>query len=97
MAKYRKRPVVVEAIQWLGDNTAEVNGFIEGKKQFKYQDFDKLTIYAEQDIFSVFLGDFIVKRVNGCYETLSQTDFYTEYEEILIPIKAGTVELNINA
>lgn len=30
MAKYRKKPVVIEAIQWTGENTFEVTAFIEG-------------------------------------------------------------------
>lgn len=30
MPKYRKRPLVVDAIQWTGDNKAEVLDFVEG-------------------------------------------------------------------
>ena len=31
MAQFRKKPVVIEAVQWTGDNTFAVVSFIEGK------------------------------------------------------------------
>ena len=30
MTKYRKKPVVIDAIQWTGDNYAEIFEFTEG-------------------------------------------------------------------
>jgi len=30
MSKYRKKPVVIEAMQWTGENTYEVQTFIDG-------------------------------------------------------------------
>lgn len=34
MKKYRKKPVVIEAVQWNGDNLAEVTAFLELKSEF---------------------------------------------------------------
>jgi hypothetical protein len=32
MPKFRKKPVVIEAMQWTGQNTYAVTAFIEGEK-----------------------------------------------------------------
>lgn len=36
MAKYRKKPVVIEAIQWTGSNEEEIKNFAGISAKFKY-------------------------------------------------------------
>lgn len=37
MAKYRKRPVVVEAVQWNGNNLMEIVSFMRGLSQIGFR------------------------------------------------------------
>lgn len=56
--KYRKKPVVIDAIQWTGDNYAEIFEFTEGKAYPSEPHSDTL-------IVSTLEGD--VKAEKGCY------------------------------
>jgi hypothetical protein len=64
MAKYRKKPVVIEAVQWSGDNFKEVGNFIEGD----HKNFPKprvVIIPTLEGEMTASEGDFIIKGVNG--------------------------------
>lgn len=84
--KYRKKPVMIEAIQYLGlENMVEVQKFVG----------DNLTIYADE-INSVFtliihtlegnmevsLNDYIIKGVNGEFYPCKPDIFEKTYEKI---------------
>ena len=65
--KYRKKPVVIEAIQWTGKNGDEIEDFIKGCKHTHTYDDKGLAIYLDTleggHIASV--GDWIIKGVKG--------------------------------
>ena len=84
--KYRKKPVVIEAIQYIGlENIDEVQKFVG----------DNLTIYTNKDNFPIALyiqtlegdmcasyGDYIIKGVNGEFYPCKPDIFEKTYEKV---------------
>jgi len=60
MAKYQKKPVVIEAIQWNGNNIVETYNFLENKS---------VTLNSEVQVsgknFYIKLGSLIIKTLEG--------------------------------
>jgi len=90
--KYRRKPVILEAIQWTGDNTDEVLDFGQGKikcKQYKYCPNGKDIIY-DKELYIETLegklraskGDYIIKGVKGEFYPCKPDVFEKIYEEI---------------
>lgn len=77
MAKFRKKPVEVEAIQWNGQNLKEIIDFtglnpsaanIAWKDLCDLVDRDGLKIFTLEGKMSANIGDWIIKGVQGeCY------------------------------
>lgn len=69
MAKYRKKPIVVDAIQWDGTNDGEIGGFIFGDKNGMYieskEDKIVMKISTLEGIMDASVNDYIIKGVNG--------------------------------
>lgn len=65
--KYRKKPVVVEALQWTGHNVDQMMVFCAGKAHDIYENsygFD-LTIHTLEGDHHASVGDYIIKGVHG--------------------------------
>jgi hypothetical protein len=77
--KYRKKPVVVEAIQWTGENIKEVDTFCD--KCFTGSD-DLHTVILEC-VMGAMPGDFIIKGVGGEFYLCKPDIFMKTYEEVL--------------
>jgi hypothetical protein len=79
--KYRKKPVEIEAIQWLGDNTEEVITFCEGKAHYIPR-----SCYLEIDTLEGQMravpGNFIVRGVKGEYYPCRGDIFEETYERV---------------
>jgi hypothetical protein len=59
MAKYRKKPVVVETVQWTGDNIPEVTAFLNGGGKFVgVNQIEVTTVHGEKALIRV--GDWIM-------------------------------------
>lgn len=80
MAKYRKKPVVVEAIRWTGDNTSEVASFMSGKS-VKYGDGVLVIPTLEGDMIA-HVGDWIIRGVYGEYYPCKPDVFAMTYEDV---------------
>ncbi|WP_444893621.1 hypothetical protein ACJJIE_03810 [Microbulbifer sp. TRSA001] len=93
MPKFRKKPVVIDAIQWTGDNLKEVIGFTGKSERFDewfssfedYEDFVK----NDNNIFKVFTlegtmdaepGDWILRGVAGEHYPCKPDIFKQTYE-----------------
>lgn len=73
--KYRKRPIEVEAIQWLGSNEKEIVGWLESRKidnytmKPKFGEASELSLHLESPIavitFPVPHGDWIIRSLKG--------------------------------
>jgi hypothetical protein len=79
--KFRKKPVVIEAVQWTGKNLREITAFVEGVPAIntvyacaKWQDYCDLVaskglmIKTLEGQHIATIGDWIIKGVKGeCY------------------------------
>lgn len=74
-ATYRKRPVVVEAVQYTGTNLKEVARFVGCDF-----DEDSLTIRTKEGHMHVSTGDFVVKGVHGEFYPVKPDIFIATYE-----------------
>ena len=81
MAKYRKRPVVIEAVQWTGENLLEILQF--SKDSFIDRDNYTLKIETLEGVMTVSRGDYIVKGVDGEFYPCKPDIFEKTYDEVL--------------
>lgn len=65
--KFRKKPVVIEAIQWIGYNPSEILEFCKGSASYD-RNYSEMTIYTLEGKHIASLGDWIICGVKGeCY------------------------------
>lgn len=76
--KYRKKPVVIEAIQWNGLNWDELVEF--GCQCAQDQD-DKILIPTLEGILYANVGDYIIKGVAGEFYPCKPSIFEATYEK----------------
>jgi len=79
--KYRKKPVVIEAIQWDGSSEcmAQIHEFCEG--EFGFSDKEKkLKIYTLEGTMEAQVGDWIIKGVKGELYPCKPDIFEVTYE-----------------
>ena len=72
MAKYRKKPVVIEAIQFNGRNSADIHEFC-GDKVREPVGKDYLEIETLEGVHIASPGDYIIKGIKGEFYPCSQT------------------------
>ena len=96
MGFFRKRPVVIEAILWTGNNLAEVIKFTDGRNPEtkgnhagmmweQYVDLvqkDGLKIFTLEGAMSASIGDWIIKGVHGEFYPCKPDIFDKTYEEV---------------
>jgi hypothetical protein len=90
--KYRKKPVVVEAVQWTGKNEVEVYNFLESQnakssrevertgKNFFIGDFGELSINTLEGNHLARINDYIIKGVQGEFYPCKPDIFAKTYE-----------------
>lgn len=82
--KYRKKPVVIEAIQWNGDKEEVVN-FVGNNVKFilgNEDGFDIPVIHTLEGDMIVRRKDYIIKGVNGEFYPCKPDIFDKTYEEV---------------
>ena len=92
--KYRKKPVVVDAIKWTGDNFDEIETFTD-KKGFMDkvvggsedgegypQVYEKLVIPTLEGFHSANVGDWIIKGIKGEFYPCKPDIFEATYENV---------------
>lgn len=77
--KFRKKPVIIEAIQWDGKNLLEINEFISGK--VKNHESVLIIPTLEGDMYAS-LNDYIIKGVNGEFYPCKPDIFAKTYEKV---------------
>ena len=77
--KYRKKPVTIEAIQWLGTNLSEIDDFVGGSIANKGT---TLVIHTLEGDMEASIGDYIIKGVKGEFYPCKPDIFAKTYEEI---------------
>lgn len=94
MPKYRKKPVVVEAIQWTGSNLEEIRNFVGSNLIEEYVEFfdikrtlNKMLVDIAIDTLEgtmrVDYGDYIIKGVQGEFYPCKPDIFEQTYEEVI--------------
>ena len=92
MKKYKKKPVVIEAIQWNGHNLQEIKDFVgkdliysiydtaqECGKGIPYVDMKIHTLEGDHEVSK---GDFIIKGIKGEYYPCKPDIFEETYEPV---------------
>lgn len=92
MARYRKRPIVVDAIQWTGDNLWEVQEFAGGGTYFwnldpvDAGDDPEMTAEVYDKLHStwvgVYTGQWIIRGIQGELYPCADDVFAETYEEV---------------
>ena len=95
MPKFRKKPVVIEAVQWTGDNLFDVITFTDGRPDIKgdhagmaWGDYENLVARDGLKIFTLegemlaSHGDWIIKGVKGEFYPCKPDIFTATYEPV---------------
>lgn len=77
--KYRKKPVTIEAIQWLGTNLSEIDDFVGESITNKGT---TLIIHTLEGDMEASIGDYIIKGVKGEFYPCKPDIFLATYEEV---------------
>lgn len=90
--EYRKKPLVIEAVQWTGLNLEEVKAFAEDSLDIEIFDVGwrsgvvspsaKITIHTLEGDMIVDSGDYIIKGINGEIYPCKPDIFNKTYEEV---------------
>lgn len=83
MAKYRKKPVIINAFIWTGDKKTTICDYeelIEVKQGNIIIDGDKLIIKTLEGDMTASKGDYVIRGVNGEYYPCKPDIFAKTYE-----------------
>ena len=80
--KYRRKPVVIDAIQWTGDNYPEVFEFAQGNAYPTRPHSDTLFVTTLEGDVEAEKGCYIIRGVNGEYYPCQEGIFNKTYEPV---------------
>lgn len=80
MPKFRKKPVVIEAIQYTGDNVQQIIDFTAGQAFKPGGKSDQLFIETLEGDMGATTGDFIIRGVKGEFYPCKPDIFEATYE-----------------
>jgi hypothetical protein len=79
--KYRKKPVVIEAIQWTGENTVDIDTFTNSNfVEVTRGGIKMLEIYTLEGTMKAHINDYIIKGVQGEFYPCKPKIFEETYE-----------------
>jgi len=84
MAKYVKRPVVIEAVQYTGNNLEELDAFIGDKmKCIGFNNAgERIVIHTLEGDMAAEVGDFIIRGVEGEFYPCKPDIFWKTYSAV---------------
>lgn len=84
MAKYRKKPVEIEAVQFTGKNINEIWETFSAENIYgpTENNPDRLLIYTLEGTMRAYIGDFIIKGVKGELYPCKPDIFEATYEGV---------------
>ena len=80
--KFRKKPVVIEAVQWTGNNLTDVIVLGCGNELEQELCSDKLVIKTLEGDMTADNGDWIIKGVKGEFYPIKNDIFLQTYERV---------------
>jgi hypothetical protein len=78
---YRKKPVVIQAKQWTGDNLTEMLGFCE--RCFSKGEANNLVVVTLEGDMTAAVGDYIIRGVKGEFYPIKELIFKQTYESVV--------------
>lgn len=78
IARYRKKPVEIEAVQWTGENWQEIKDFAGSDVSFD----GRLYVFTLEGTLKVDIGDYIIKGVKGEFYPCKPDVFERTYEPV---------------
>ena len=82
IATYVKKPVVIEACQWAGDNVEEIKEFVEPIAEY-LEDEQVILIHTLEGDMKANVGDYIIKGVKGEFYPCKSDIFEETYSKII--------------
>ena len=79
--KFRKKPVVIEAVQFTGENDPEIKAFCP-KAYDPYDTRVLMAIPTLEGEMTAHIGDWIIKGIKGEYYPCKPDIFEATYEEV---------------
>lgn len=79
-ARYRKKPVVIEAVQFTGDNVDEITTFLGGGSDWNVSTYDVIVIETLEGDMEASVGDYIIRGIQGEFYPCKPTIFAASYE-----------------
>ena len=86
--KFRKKPVVIEAVKFSGNNYEQVKAFLGYPPQYIDQALTQLRIYTLEGQHVASVGDWIIKGVKGEFYACKPDIFAMTYEPAAAPVAA---------
>jgi len=83
MAFYRKKPVVIQAVQWTGENNIEILNFCSRCYITSSGKTKDLVISTLEGDMSALTGDYIIKGVMGEFYSCRKDIFDMTYETVV--------------
>ena len=86
MAKYRKKPVVIEAVQWNGANHLITETFMKGSGatiDYSQSKLGVIQIPTLEGVMTAQTGDWIIKGIQGEFYPCKPDIFEATYEAVL--------------
>ena len=77
--KFRKKPVVIEAVQWLGNNLSEIQAFY---KPDSILVGDEIHINTLEGTMAARIGDYIIKGIKGEFYPCKPDIFEATYDPV---------------
>lgn len=81
MSKYKKKPVVIDAVQWLGHNFIEIDNFITVPHE-TFPSNGIVKIPTLEGVMEATKGDYIIKGVQGEFYPCKPDIFDKTYEVV---------------
>ena len=88
MPKFRKKPVVINAIQWTGSNFDEVSQFTKNNhgNKFNHENSEELAIksgdYFINSGMIVTKNDWVIEELDGSFSSCKNESFQENFEPI---------------
>lgn len=95
MPKFRKKPIVIEAVRWTGSNLEEIRNFVGSdliENYIKHFDIERtlikqtlagIAINTLEGTMMVNYGDYIIKDAHGDFNLCRSDIFKQTYEEVI--------------
>jgi hypothetical protein len=81
--KYKARPVIIEAVQWTGENHNEISEFLGREMEESHDCYGvTFTIGTIEGTLIARVGDYIIKGTKGEYYPCKPDIFKEKYEQI---------------